>query len=277
MFVQVIKGRTTDAAALRARGDGWRDEVRPGATGYLGGTFGIADDGTFLDPRPVRRRGRRQGELRPTRAGRRGGRTPPSSSTARRRSASRATSPRLFGGGSDDAGFVQVMEGKVADRAKAEAFETPEMEAQLRAARPDLLGCAAGLVRRRVLRRGRLLHQRGRRPQGRGVRRVRRPAGGVHGAVRRDDLPRPPRPAARPAPPERTAATPPPWKTTMRSMASATAVRPAANDRRTNAPPSTASLSVPGTRATPVWSSSARHHATESGWSPSCSPIPAQR
>jgi hypothetical protein len=46
----------------------------------------------------------------------------------------------LFDGGSNDAGFVQVMEGKVADRAKAEALETPEMMEQLREARPDLIG-----------------------------------------------------------------------------------------------------------------------------------------
>jgi hypothetical protein len=46
----------------------------------------------------------------------------------------------LFDGGSDAAGFVQVMEGKVPDRAKAEAFETDELVAHLKAARPDLLG-----------------------------------------------------------------------------------------------------------------------------------------
>ena len=45
----------------------------------------------------------------------------------------------LFDGGSDKAGFVQVMEG-TADRAKAEALETPEMLDGLRQARPDLLG-----------------------------------------------------------------------------------------------------------------------------------------
>ncbi len=46
----------------------------------------------------------------------------------------------MFGGGSDDAGFVQVMEGTVKDRGKAEAWETPELLAGLQAARPDLLG-----------------------------------------------------------------------------------------------------------------------------------------
>ena len=35
---------------------------------------------------------------------------------------------------------MQIMEGTVADRAKAESFETPAMLEQLRAARPDLLG-----------------------------------------------------------------------------------------------------------------------------------------
>jgi hypothetical protein len=46
----------------------------------------------------------------------------------------------LFDGGSDDAGFVQVMEGAVKDRSAADAFMTPEMAEGLRAARPDLLG-----------------------------------------------------------------------------------------------------------------------------------------
>ena len=46
----------------------------------------------------------------------------------------------LLDGGSDSAGFVQVMEGTVSDRAKAEALETDEMLEQLRAARPDVIG-----------------------------------------------------------------------------------------------------------------------------------------
>jgi hypothetical protein len=46
----------------------------------------------------------------------------------------------LFDGGSDDAGFVQVMEGTISDRAKADALESSAMMDQLRVARPDLLG-----------------------------------------------------------------------------------------------------------------------------------------
>ena len=139
MFVQVIKGRTKDAAALRARGEGWGEELRPGATGYLGGTFGIADDGTFFviarfaDEAAAQANSERpeQGAWFEETAKLFDGEPSFREST---------DVSELFGGGSDDAGFVQVMEGTVSDRAKAEAFETPEMEAELHAARPDLLG-----------------------------------------------------------------------------------------------------------------------------------------
>jgi hypothetical protein len=139
MFVQVIKGHTSDAAGLQRQGQRWIDEVRPGAVGYLGGTSGIADDGTFValarfqDEHSARANSERSEQhswweetvrlfdAEPT-----------------FRESSDVTT--LFGGGSDNAGFVQVMEGIVTDRAKAEAFETPEMLDQLHAARPDLLG-----------------------------------------------------------------------------------------------------------------------------------------
>jgi hypothetical protein len=49
MFVQVIKGRARDAAAFKAQGQRWRDEVRPGAAGFLGSTFEASEH----DERPV--------------------------------------------------------------------------------------------------------------------------------------------------------------------------------------------------------------------------------
>ena len=139
MFVQVIKGHTVDRAGLRRQLERWRDELEPGAIGFEGSTVGIADDGTFIavarftDPDAAQRNADR----------------PEQSAwweeTAKyfdgeptfRESTDTAT---LFGGGSNEAGFVQIMEGTVADRAKAESFETPAMLEQLRAARPDLLG-----------------------------------------------------------------------------------------------------------------------------------------
>ena len=139
MFVQVIKGKTNDPARLRSQNDRWRDEVRPGAAGFLGSTGGIADDGAviffarFADEAAARANSNRaeQGAWWEETMGCFDGEP-----TFRESSDTRV----LFEGGSDNAGFVQVMEGSVADRAKADAFETPEMIDQLRAARPDLIG-----------------------------------------------------------------------------------------------------------------------------------------
>ena len=139
MFVQVIKGRTKDAAALESRGKVWQDEVRPGAAGYLGGTFGVADDGTFyVLARFADEAAARANESRPEQSAWYEGTAALFEGEPTYRESTDTTA--LFGGGSNDATFVQIMEGTVLDRAKADAFETPELEAQLKAARPDLLG-----------------------------------------------------------------------------------------------------------------------------------------
>lgn len=139
MFVQVIKGRTKDAAALAAQGQRWIDEVRPGAIGHQGGTFGIADDGTFVVVARFEDEAAAQANSqRPEQGAWWAGVEPLLDGPATFRESSDVS--LLFDGPSSAAGFVQVMEGVVPDRAKAEATETPELEAQLRAARPDLLG-----------------------------------------------------------------------------------------------------------------------------------------
>lgn len=139
MYVQVIKGKTKDAAALRRELERWREELKQGAVGFVGSTVGISPDGTFI------------ALARFTDA------DAASANAARPEQDAwwQATSKHLdgepsfressdideiFGGGSNEAGFVQVIEGKAVDRAKARAFETPEMLGNLRAARPDLLG-----------------------------------------------------------------------------------------------------------------------------------------
>jgi hypothetical protein len=139
MFVQVIKGKTNDIDALNALGERWQQEVRPNAVGYAGGTFGVAADGTFVviaqftdDVSAKENSGRPEQDAwyqdfikvldgEPT-------------------FRESADTSLLFEGPSEKAGFVQVMESTVKDRAKAEAMETDEMLAELRKARPDLLG-----------------------------------------------------------------------------------------------------------------------------------------
>jgi len=48
MFVQVIQGQVSDAAAVRAHLDSWVSEVAPGAIGWLGSTGGVTDDGKLI-------------------------------------------------------------------------------------------------------------------------------------------------------------------------------------------------------------------------------------
>ena len=49
MFVQVIEARTSDPEGLRKQLDKWMAELRPGATGYIGTTSGVAADGRTGD------------------------------------------------------------------------------------------------------------------------------------------------------------------------------------------------------------------------------------
>jgi len=48
MFIQVIQGKVHDRAGVSACMAGWRADLMPGARGFLGSTWGIADDGTFI-------------------------------------------------------------------------------------------------------------------------------------------------------------------------------------------------------------------------------------
>jgi hypothetical protein len=48
MFVQVLQGRVADRDRLRGALDEWLTDLAPGATGWLGTTAGITDDGRFV-------------------------------------------------------------------------------------------------------------------------------------------------------------------------------------------------------------------------------------
>jgi len=48
MFVQVIQGKVSDAAKVRAHLDKWVSEVAPGAIGWLGSTGGVTEDGNLI-------------------------------------------------------------------------------------------------------------------------------------------------------------------------------------------------------------------------------------
>jgi hypothetical protein len=139
MFVQMIKGRTNEAARLQALADKWRDELRPGAVGFLGGTGGVADDGTFvLAARFEDEAAARANSDRPEQAA--WWEAAADCFDGEPRFYESSDVDLMLDGGSDAAGFVQVMEGRVLDRARVTALETEEMMDQLRAARPDVIG-----------------------------------------------------------------------------------------------------------------------------------------
>jgi quinol monooxygenase YgiN len=137
MFVQVIQGKAKDAAGLRKQWDRWEHELKPKATGFLGSTGGVTTDGQFI----VLARFESEEAARAH-----------SDSPAQGEwweETSQYLEDPLFhdctnvelqhDGGSDKAGFVQVMQGKVTDIEKARELDQRTNE-QMTDLRPDVLG-----------------------------------------------------------------------------------------------------------------------------------------
>jgi hypothetical protein len=137
MFIQVIRGKVKDAAALRAASERWEAELKPGAKGYLGATEGVTDDGAFIAvARFESEEAARANSDRPEQ-----GKWWEETSKLFEGDVAFFDCPRVetfMGGGSDDAGFVQVMAYKPSDVDKileyAKQFEDMPME------RKDILG-----------------------------------------------------------------------------------------------------------------------------------------
>ncbi len=139
MFVQVIRGRTSDPAAIRAAGERWRQELAPGATGFLGVTAGSTADGeTISIVRFADEAAARANSERPEQGAWWEQHMAPFFDGAPTFVESSDTD-EFAHGDRDAATFVQVMEGRCNDLAAARAFETASTDA-LEAARPDLLG-----------------------------------------------------------------------------------------------------------------------------------------
>lgn len=138
MFVQVIKGRVKDVGGMRKLSDRWQEELRPGATGYLGTTVGVAADGRFITF--VR--------FDAAEAARRNSERPEQGAWWDEMSQHLDGEPTyvesddvetVLGGGSGEAGFVQFWEATVPDRAKLAALEEKALS-RLRTLRPEVLG-----------------------------------------------------------------------------------------------------------------------------------------
>jgi hypothetical protein len=142
MFIQIIQGRCTRQDELHALIDEWRRDLSSGATGWLGGTYGFTDDDQFVGV--VRFESREAAMANSER----------SEQTAwAERMAELMDGPMefhdcndvtlLMDGGSDDAGFVQIIRGRADDpeRLKAMLADTDTLHEM----RPDIIGATLAI------------------------------------------------------------------------------------------------------------------------------------
>lgn len=137
MFVQIMEGRTSDPEGLKRQGERWQAELRPGAAGFLGVTSGSTTDGRAITIARFESEAKaRNNSDRPEQGAW-------WAETAKYYDGDVTFSEsddvqEILGGGSDRAGFVQVMKIADVDRARIERVDLalPQV-AQLRS---DLLG-----------------------------------------------------------------------------------------------------------------------------------------
>lgn len=133
MFVQVIQGKARDPEALKQRHDKWVAEVMPGAEGFLGSTAGVTENGDFvLMARFESEDAARRNSDRPEQ-GRWWSETEQYIEGATFHDCTRVEQWRE--GGSDDAGFVQVIQAPV-----PEGGDMVPEDDQLSEVRPDVIG-----------------------------------------------------------------------------------------------------------------------------------------
>lgn len=138
MFIQVIQGTTRDGEGLRRQFDRWQQELAPGTPGYLGSTGGVTEEGRVV----VLARFESEEAARAN-SGR------PEQDAWWNETAKYFEDGAAFrdcrdvdttlDGGSDDAGFVQVIQGRALDRARLLAIEE-KWEPKMKELRPDLIG-----------------------------------------------------------------------------------------------------------------------------------------
>jgi hypothetical protein len=142
MFVQVFHGRLSSPDLWVSQVDRWRKDIRPMTTGFLGFTTGVTSDSRMItvarfDSHETARVDSdlpEQGEWFAQ------------TSKAFDGEITFHDCPQvdvLLGGGSDLAGFVQVMHGRAKDPARMRTV-LQEAQDELRGTRPDLIGATIG-------------------------------------------------------------------------------------------------------------------------------------
>lgn len=138
MFIQVIQGTCRDADMLHRQMDVWRDRLESGAMGFLGGTYGLTDEGEFIGV--VRFDSKESAQRNSER---------PEQGQWWAETEGCFDGPVTFhdcndvvlmlDGGSDDAQFVQVIQGQLTNAQKFHDFMSQPMD-MLHRQRPEILG-----------------------------------------------------------------------------------------------------------------------------------------
>jgi len=137
MFIQVIQGTVNDAELLRRQMDRWQDDLREGAPGFLGATGGVTPDGRAIT---LARFESEEAALANSERAEQGAwwnETEKAYADVTFHDCRQVDT--VFGGGSNDAGFVQVIQGRAKDEAAMRSM-LREVEDDLRTSRPDVLG-----------------------------------------------------------------------------------------------------------------------------------------
>jgi hypothetical protein len=143
VFIQIMQGRCTREEELRAHLERWREEHSAKAEGWLGGTYGFTDDHEFLGI--VRFESREKAMANSDR---------PEQTAWARELMELMDGPvefhdcddvtLLLDGGSDDAGFVQVIRGRVDDVERAKAMMSRDATS-LHEMRPEIIGATMAI------------------------------------------------------------------------------------------------------------------------------------
>jgi len=142
VFIQIIQGKCTRQDELRAMAEKWPEDLGPGAIGWLGGTYGFTDDDMFVG---VVRFESREAAMANSRR--------PEQGAWAEQMTALMDGPVEFhdcddvtlmmDGGSDSAGFVQIIRGKVRDAEKMKSMMADT--AMLHEMRPDIIGATLAI------------------------------------------------------------------------------------------------------------------------------------
>ena len=142
MFIQIIQGKCTRQDELRAMAERWKAEIGPTARGWLGGTYGYTDDDMFVGVvRFESREAAMANSQRPEQAAWAEQMTALMDGPVEYHDCDDVT--LMMDGGSDSAGFVQVIRGKVDDPARLKALMADTET--LHQMRPEILGATLAI------------------------------------------------------------------------------------------------------------------------------------